>query len=296
MKKYGHICLLIFLLLLGGFSSVWAAPRVAVMNFDNLTPHGGWRLGSGAADILTTELVKVGKFDMFERERLNTVMKEQDFGATDRVDPASAARIGKIIGVKYIITGAITEYGQSKNGGGGGGVNIGKTGYHAAVDIRMIDAETGRIVFADTATHSKSSVKVKIFGIGGGESFNEKLATETMREAIKKVAAKINFSDSNQKSTGNSSTEKDNSAGKAVVADVDGDIITLNSGEKVGFKKGQTVTISRKGKVIKDPTTGKVLKIKYKAIGKIKLTEVESAYSEGTIIEGSGFKIGDIVR
>lgn len=296
MKNFGSICLLMFLLLLGGISSAWAAPRVAVMDFDNLTPYGNYKLGAGAADILTTELVKVGKFDMFERERLSTVIKEQDFGATDRVDPASAARIGKIIGVKYIITGAITEYGQSKNGGGGGGVNVGKVGYHAAVDIRMVDAETGRIVFADTATHSKSSVKVKVLGFGGGESFNEKLATETMREAIKEVAAKINFSETNQQSAGSNSTEKEGATGKAVVADIDGDIITLNSGKAVGFEKGQTVTISRKGKVIKDPNTGKVLKIKYETIGKIKLTEVESAYSEGTVIEGSGFAIGDIVQ
>ena len=84
--------------------------------------------------------------------------------------------------------------------------------------------------------------------------------------------------------------------GKAVVADVDGNTITLNKGENAGFKKGQTVTISRKGKIIKDPTTGKILKIKYKTVGKIKLTEVEKTYSEGIVSSGSGFKVGDIIR
>ncbi|MCD6532845.1 MAG: penicillin-binding protein activator LpoB, partial [Deltaproteobacteria bacterium] len=222
-----------------------------------------------------------------------------NLGTSGRVDPASAARIGKIIGVNYIITGAVTEYGQSRSGGGGGGVNVGKVGYHSAVDIRMVDATTGRIVFADTASHSKSSVKVKIFGFGGGESFNEKLATETMREAIKKVAAKMDatkFKASSSRKPAPAKAKAAKPAGKAVIADVDGNIITLNKGKNAGFKMGQTVTISRQSKVIKDPSTGKVLKIKYKTVGKIKLSEVEEAYSEGTITDGSGFKVGDIIR
>jgi len=299
MKKCSAICLLGLFFLLVSTVPGWAGPRVAVMDFKNQTPYGGWRLGSGAADILTTELVKTGKFDMFERERLSTIIKEQNLGTSGRVDPASAARIGKIIGVNYIITGAVTEYGQSRSGGGGGGVNVGKVGYHSAVDIRMVDATTGRIVFADTASHSKSSVKVKIFGFGGGESFNEKLATETMREAIKKVAAKMDatkFKASSSRKPAPAKAKAAKPAGKAVIADVDGNIITLNKGKNAGFKMGQTVTISRQSKVIKDPSTGKVLKIKYKTVGKIKLSEVEEAYSEGTITDGSGFKVGDIIR
>ncbi|MCK5540300.1 MAG: penicillin-binding protein activator LpoB [Deltaproteobacteria bacterium] len=296
MKRCSGICLLGLLFLLVSVISGWAGPRIAVMDFKNQTPHGGWRLGSGAADILTTELVKTGKFDMFERERLSTVIKEQNLGTSGRVDTTSAARIGKIIGVNYIITGAVTEYGQSRSGGGGGGVNVGKVGYHSAVDIRMVDATTGRIVFADTASHSKSSVKVRIFGFGGGESFNEKLATETMREAIRKVAAKMDITEFKTSGSRKPAAASAKASGKAVIADVDGKTITLNKGKSAGFKMGQTVTISRKGKVIKDPTTGKVLKIKYKTIGKIKLTEVEQAYSEGIVISGSGFIVGDIIR
>ena len=37
-------------------------------------------------------------------------------------------------------------------------------------------------------------------------------------------------------------------------------------------------------------------KIKYKTIGKIKVTEAEKGYSECKVISGSGFKIGDFVK
>ncbi len=271
-------------------SSLWAGPRIAVMDFDNKSQWGGYQLGQGAADILTTELVKTGKFDIYEREQLKSLMQEQDLGASGRVDASTAAKIGKIIGVNFIITGAVTEYGKSNSGiSGGGYFNVGKTGYHTAVDIRIVDAVTSKIVYAETATHSKTSRNVKVMGFGGGESFNEKLATETMREAIKEVSAKIAAFDLKV-------TAAPKGPGKAQIADVDGKIITLSKGSSAGLKSGETLTVKRKGKVIKDPSTGKVIRIKYKTIGKIKMTTVESGYSEAKIVSGNGFKVGDIVE
>ena len=288
----GRIFIPTFVFVLTLSAAGWAKPRAAVMDFENRSQYGGWRLGQGAADILTTELVKVGKLDMFEREQLQAVIREQNLGASGRVDPSTAARIGKIIGVSYIITGAVTEYGQSRGGGGGGGVHVGKTGYHSAVDIRMVDATTGQIVFADTASHSKTSMDVRVFGFGGGEKFNEKLATEAMREAIREVAAKIAALDLKTSGGGGAATASE----KALVADVDGDLITLNKGTNAGYGVGQTLTIKRKAKEIKDPSTGKVIRVRYETVGKIKLTAVENAYSEGQVVSGGGFQVGDEVR
>ena len=81
-----------------------------------------------------------------------------------------------------------------------------------------------------------------------------------------------------------------------MIADVDGNLITLNKGSEAGFKAGQTLTVKRKGKVIKDPATGKVLKVRYKTVGKIKLSAVETGYSEGNVTGGTGFKVGDMVE
>jgi len=154
----------------------------------------------------------------------------------------------------------------------------------------MLNATTGEIVFADSASDSKSSVNVKVFGFGGGESFNEKKATETMRGAIAKLVKKIDSAP--LKSSGG----KPAASGPILIADVDGNVVMLNKGSNAGLKSGQDVNISRKGKVIKDPSTGKVLKIKYDKIGSIKLTNVEESYSEGEIISGTGFLVGDIVK
>lgn len=293
MNRTVKVTILLVLMTFLLTTMAWCKPRVAVMDFDNKSPHGGWRLGRGAADMLTTEMVKMGTMDMFERDRLASVIREQNLGASGRVDPATAARIGKIIGVQYIITGAVTEYGRSRAGGGGGGVRVGKTSYSSTVDIRMVDAATGRIVFADNGNHTISSMNVKVFGFGGGQSFNEKAATDAMRGAIQDLTQKLaalNLKSIKPKPSAGARS------GKAVVADVDGNLITLNKGTGAGLKSGQVLTVKRKSKVIKDPATGKVIKVRYKTVGKMKLTEVDSGYSEGTVVSGSGFKVGDIVE
>lgn len=290
MRRFVSVILSAMICVVAFSSNLFAEPRLAVMDFDNKSQWGGYQLGQGAADILTTELVKVGKFDLYEREQLKSIIQEQNLGASGRVDASTAAQIGKVIGVNYIVTGAITEYGKSDSDiSGAGYFNVGKTGYHAAVDIRIVDAVTSKIIFAETATHSKTSRNVKVMGIGGGESFNEKLATETMREAIKEVSAKIAALDLK-------ASAPPEGPGKAQIADVDGAIITLNKGSNAGLKAGETYSVKRKGKVIKDPTSGKVIRVKYDTIVEIKMTTVDSGFSEAKVVSGSGFKAGDIVE
>jgi curli biogenesis system outer membrane secretion channel CsgG len=268
-----------------------AAPRVAVMDFENRSGIGDWRVGRGAADILTTELVKSTKFEMYERERLNSMLNEQDLGQSGRVDPASAAKIGKLLGVQYMITGAVTEYGESSSNMGAGGLfEAGKKGYFAGVDIRIVDVNTGRILMAESGQGIKSSKNVRVMGIGGGERWNEKHATEAMRLAIKEVADKIGKADF---AGGGGSSAAAAGPVDILIADVDGKTITLNQGKGAGLSVGDVLTVKRKGKEIKDPSTGAVLRVTYDTLGTVRLTEVDASYSVGTIASGSGFSAGD---
>jgi len=271
-------------------SPVYAKPRVAVMDFDNKAQYGDWRIGHGASDMLATELVKMGKYSVIERNKLASLLKEQDFGSSGRIDPTTAVKIGKVLGVDFVVTGAVTEYGQSSSGGGGGGVHVGKKGYHAAVDVRIINAATGEIVFADSAEHHDTSMSVRVFGIGGGESFNEQKATKVLREAIEKVVAKMTFEGSGGGAAIAAVTEE------VMIADIDGSTVTLNQGKSAGLTVGQKVNVSRKGKEIKDPATGKVIRVKYKKVGSIEITNVADKYAEGKIVSGSGLAVGDIIK
>ncbi len=293
MGRWATILMMAAVLAIQSVSAVEAKDRVAVMDFENKSQHGGWALGRGASDMLATELVKTGKFSVMERDHLSSVLKEQNLGASGTVDPTTAARIGKVIGVEYIITGAVTEYGQSEYGGGGGGFGLKKKGYHATVDIRMVDTTTSEIVFADSASHSEASYDVKVFGYGGGESFDEKKATEVMRAAIAALAGKIDSAPLPSASQASGSGSAAGPVGTVMIADVDGTNLMLNKGLNGGLSVGAELTFFRPGREIKDPATGKVLTQKFDKVGTAKVIRVEDGYSMAQVVGGSGFQVGD---
>ena len=117
--------------------------RVAVFDFDYATvkTSTGGRcsgsdidVGKGIADLLVKNLVKDGTYSVIERKALDKILAEQNFSNSDRANPASAAKIGKILGLDAIIVGSITEFGnETKNrnigGGGGGSADSGSGGF-----------------------------------------------------------------------------------------------------------------------------------------------------------------------
>ena len=156
-------CAAVLVLGLAGSAGAQGAKRttVAVMDFDYGTVNHWWGqydIGKGMADQVVDELVNDGTFRVIERKKLDTVLAEQDFAQSDRADPSAAklAKVGKVLGVKYIISGSITKFGgEEKNYGGAGSVGgkIGGLGLKKAktdvtLTARMIDATTGEILIS----------------------------------------------------------------------------------------------------------------------------------------------------
>ena len=81
--------------------------RVAVLNFDYATVQSGVAaifgsnqdVGKGIADLLVDKLVSDGTYSVIERKMLDKVIAEQNFSNSDRADPTSAAKIGRVLGV-----------------------------------------------------------------------------------------------------------------------------------------------------------------------------------------------------
>jgi curli biogenesis system outer membrane secretion channel CsgG len=165
---------------------------IVVMDFETRVPGHGWRVGKGASDMLITALFKTKKYRVYERERLKSIMKEQKLQMSGAVDMSTAVQIGKLVGAKYIVTGAVTEFGVAKSGASGGGYfSVGKQWYRSTVDVRAVSVKTGEIVFADSGSGALKSRAVKVLGFGGGESYDEKKASESMRMAIDDVMSRI---------------------------------------------------------------------------------------------------------
>ena len=112
---------------------------IVVMDFDTRVPGHGYRVGQGASDMLITALFKTKKYRVYERNKLKSIMKEQKLQMSGAVDMSTAVQIGKLVGAKYIVTGAVTEFGVAKSGAQGGGYfSVGKQWYRSTVDVRRL--------------------------------------------------------------------------------------------------------------------------------------------------------------
>ena len=165
-------------------------PTLAVMEFENKTGQnyngtyfgrGRDTFGSGLKEQLVTALSQTNAFILVERQAIKDVIGEQDFGASGRVKDNTASEIGEIEGANFLIYGAITEFegGQAGATAGVGGWKSKVFGAvagafkqdHVAIDLRIVDSKTGRILNA-TSVEGKS----RDFAAGFGGMFGSTLA------------------------------------------------------------------------------------------------------------------------
>lgn len=178
-------------------------PRIAVLEFQNKADNQWWGHGGAEAaqDVFVTELVKSGKFRVIDREQLQALLREKNLSLSGDVDPATAVKAGKLLGVQYFLTGAVTEYGATDTSAHGRGVrglpgfNAGKRSFTAAMNARIIDTTTGEILWADEARGEDSKVKVSVGGFGGGVDNDQRMFDKVMRPVIQELTASIKNAD-----------------------------------------------------------------------------------------------------
>lgn len=299
-----------------------ARKRIAIMNFDYATVaadvnamFGRQDIGKGIADLLVDRLVTDGRYSVIERKALDKLIAEQNFSNSDRADPTSAAKIGRLLGVEAIVIGSITQFGRDdKNtsvaGSGLGSLagryglgGLGRKEAKAVVQIsaRLVNTDTGEILAVASGKGESNRSGTSLVGSGGSwgnngsggidmssHNFGETLIGEAVNKAVTEVATRL-----------------DNESGRlpgrvvvieGVVADATGDTLVINVGAKAGVKVGDTLLVKRTTREIKDPTSGKVLRRMEDNVGTLKITEVDDQSAVGKLSGGGQAKVGDVVK
>jgi TolB-like protein len=136
-------------------------PGIAVLPFENGGSYGQDKenfeaLQKGIPGMLISELGQNPAARVVDRDNIESLLKEQDLGKDGRVDAATAAKIGKLVGARYMITGTFTDlYG------------------HFRADARIIDVETSEIL-KSVKTEGKREELFKLI-----QGLSEKLMAET---------------------------------------------------------------------------------------------------------------------
>jgi len=295
--------------------------RVAIFDFDYATVHSGVAavfgqdvdVGKGISDLLVKYLVKDGSYSVIERKAMDKILAEQNFSNSDRANPNSAAKIGKLLGVDAIIVGSITQFGNdTKNtgvGGGGGGFGgFGLGGFKhskskaiVALDARFVDIDTGEILAVAEGKGESSRESTSLtggggnwrgFGAGGVDFGSSDFQNTIIGEAVKAAVQTM----STEVIAGKEKLVTRTIVVEGLVAAVDAGQVILNVGAKAGVKVGDQLSVERVSKEIKDPATGKVLRRMSTQIGLVKVTDVDDVSSVCSVVSGTGFKTGDAVK
>lgn len=115
--------------------------KIAVLDFEMIGDKMETAsMGAIISEWFITNIVKSGRFDVVERAMLQKILAEQKLGTSGMLDEQSAATLGKVLGVKAIISGSLLKL-------------------QDAIDInaRVISVESGSIIAAENIRSSGKS-------------------------------------------------------------------------------------------------------------------------------------------
>lgn len=126
-------------------------PGIAVMPFTDGGSYGKDKedfaaLQKGLAAMMISELSANAQLRLVDRENIQSMIDEQNLGKDGRLDQATAAKVGKLVGAKYMVMGQFTDfYGRLR------------------IDARLVDVETSEIL--KTMSSDKNAKREDMFKV-----------------------------------------------------------------------------------------------------------------------------------
>ena len=270
-------------------------------------------IGKGIRAMLIKRIADANNLVVVERAKIQNIMKEQDFNASNRVKQGSGARVGNISGADAMLSGDIVVFGRddkkrSVKGGGLfgsviGGIAASKNEDKAVVvvDYRLIDAETSEVIATGEAKGESVRKGNALGAIGGAlgkgiagvqvdmtsSNFAQTIIGEATQDCVNKLADILKEQSANMKKTVR--------AVETSVADVSGNTLVIAAGGNDGVNVGEVFEVLQVVREVKDPTTKEVLDRITNKVGEMTITSVRDKIATGTY-SGAPAKVGYLAR
>jgi len=144
-----YLTSMLFILFIAQFAPLCASAdfsktKIAVLDFQLQGENFDSKdMGTIVAEWFITAMVREGRFDVVERRMLEKILGEQKLAMTGIVDASSATQIGKLLGVKVIISGSVMKLKEVTE-----------------INARIIDVESASIIAAENIK-STSTAKLQ---------------------------------------------------------------------------------------------------------------------------------------
>ena len=196
-----------------------------------------------ALDILSSKLASSGKFILLERDDLDILVNE------------AGSDMNKI-GADYIILGSITEYGRKIEGEQKVFSSTKTQTVEAGVSIRLVETSTGLIIYSDEAKGFAETSSKQTMGIGGSARFDATLSDKAISAALSQLVENII----------NKCMDK---PWRSYVLSVEDGTYIISGGASQGLSAGDTFSVYKKGKTVRNPQTGMNVELPGTKIGEV---------------------------
>lgn len=188
--------------LIAGNAQDNSLPTIFVKPLDgDLSQIQGWQpaLGEGLAEMIITELAKVGKFEVLESTATKDLINEINMGEAGYMSEEEKVDKGGFKGADFMFVGKVTRFGANKRGinlggfvpGSGGNLGLGQSRNDVRIDWRIVDAYTRSVIRTGSAVGQHNGlafdVGVGVKGHGGGIGFHNQ---DFMNSALGKATVK----------------------------------------------------------------------------------------------------------
>lgn len=275
------------LLTLAGPASGQNAPNKVTIAVAPFTFHRSVAAPPGAAletstltNKFVTALVQTRKFDVVERERVDTLINEMQMSEAGLMDPARAVEAGRMLGADYFLMGEIsvftltTTVRQVPNTTRWQRVEE----LRLILDMRIVDTRTSKIVSAEKGEALMRANQLFPQRPDVNSPVDPKSLDDIQRDVVDKCVIKV----------------IDAIYPIRIIA-VNADGASVNRGEGGGLSVGDTLDVYAEGQEMIDPDTGEVLGSEETKVGRIRITQVLAKFSKAQVLGGSP-AVGQICR
>ena len=131
--------------------------RVAIVPFDNLSNEQG--AGARVTRVFLTELLSARAFDVVEPGEVSRVLEKFGIVRTSKLTREQVISVGRELKVQGLILGTVNEMGSLRSGN--------TVTNSVTLVARMVETETGEIVWSATQSSGGRGFWASLFGIGG---------------------------------------------------------------------------------------------------------------------------------
>ncbi len=230
--------------------------RVAIGRFTNETNYGKGLLrdtdldplGKQASDILAADLVRAGRFLVFERPDLGKLIKEQQITG-----------LADLVGVDTLILGSVSEFGRTTEGTKGFLSSTKLQRVNAKVNIRLVDPKTGHVFFSTMGAGEATTESGEIAGFGSKAEHDATLNDRAIRAAVADVIDSL-------------ISKLEVRPWQTDILKIEGSNVLISGGSAQGLRIGDELLVIQEGEQVRSRQTGFMINLPGKEMARLRVT------------------------